>query len=378
MSSLTIATCSPVEHKRIVCGGGRMTYLAYFASILLGFAKKRSRLVETLILVTIWVLSAFASGNADSGIYEARYNLWQSFEGMSEIGWQALVVAGNSLGLDYQMFRCVLVAAELLLLRSAVHRLTEAPAFVFACYMIYPLCLDIVQMRFALAACVAFFGMSFLFERGEGYKRRVLVFVACVAIASTFHFVSLLYLVLLLVPRLRTTGSVIAVPVIAFAFMLLMHWSGLSDLAASVGLGVKYETLRSYDAAAIGKYLLNVALYGVTWSAAFILVARGRGHELRDEALRLNWLVAMTVVPLLLLSADFYRIQQGITLLNLCLISRFLAPEGRLSFTKRNALVILLVVAISLMNLWLYVIGNVNVDTVFWPMFEGNLVLGGF
>jgi hypothetical protein len=360
-----------------------MTYVTYFIGVLTGFAKKHSKLVEAFLLVLIWVLSAFASGNADSGIYENRYNFYQSFTGMSEVGWQTLMLAFNSLGFEYQTFRCVLIAVELLLVASAIHRVTDEPCFVLAAYMIFPFCMDVVQMRFALADAIAFSGMAFLFEPvlrgGAGIKHGRALFICLILLASLFHFIAILYLLLLLIPRLRTVSSVFAVLGVSVLVALIANWSGLTELAAIVGVGTKYETLRSYSINANLLYTARVVLCCLAWSTVFIFACRDSGSmHVRDAALKLNWIVLAAVVPLIFLSADFYRIQQGITLLNLCFISRFLVRERPLRFSKRNAGIVLAVAAISLMNLYLYALGATNIHTVFFPLFESNLILSGF
>lgn len=354
----------------------------YFASLLGGLIKKHSRIAEAIILIVIWLLSAFASGNADSGVYEGRYNFYQNFAGMSEFGWQGLMILFNSLRVDYQTSRCILIAIELILLYLAVHRLTANPAFVLALYMVYPLCLDIVQMRFALAESIALLGMSFLFPLKEdasaSKSHPKLLFVIAVILASLFHFIAILYLVLLLVPHLRTIGSLVVVPLVCLAFVVVINWSGLGGLASAVGLEAKYQSLGSTGLAQAGRYLINILLYLVIWAFAFAFAPHEQdlGKTTR-EALTVNWVIAGMVIPLLFWSVDFYRIQQGITLLNLCFFSQYLGPEKRLGFSKNNAAIVSLSLAIAFVNLYVYVLGNTNLEYVLMPMFENNLVLAG-
>lgn len=358
-----------------------MTYVLYFASVLWGLTKKHSRVAEFALMLVSWLLAAFASGNADSGIYEARFNFYQSFEGMSEFGWQSLMILFNKLGVDYQLYRCIIIAFELLLIHFAIHRLTDEPVFILAMYMVFPLCLDIVQMRFALAETIAFFGMSFLFERdtmGHETKHPKLAFVLIVLVSSLFHFITILYLFLLLAPRLGSVTSVIAVPLVSVAFVLITHWSGLANLASTVGLETKYEGLTSSSMSQIGGYAFNIVFYGIAWAVIFLLVNRSRTNaSIRRVALVTNWVIAAVVLPLLFISVDFYRIQQGITLLNLAFISRFLSPEEHLAFSRENLLIIFLVLLLSVANLYLYVLDNTNFIYVLLPMFQNNLVLPG-
>jgi hypothetical protein len=243
--------------------------------------------------------------------------------------------------------------------------------------------MDVVQMRFALADAIAFSGMAFLFEPvlrgGAGIKHGRALFICLILLASLFHFIAILYLLLLLIPRLRTVSSVFAVLGVSVLVALIANWSGLTELAAIVGVGTKYETLRSYSINANLLYTARVVLCCLAWSTVFIFACRDSGSmHVRDAALKLNWIVLAAVVPLIFLSADFYRIQQGITLLNLCFISRFLVRERPLRFSKRNAGIVLAVAAISLMNLYLYALGATNIHTVFFPLFESNLILSGF
>lgn len=359
-----------------------MTYVLFYMSIISGFVKKHSRVVEMLILVVIWLLSAFATGNADSGIYEGRYNFYQSYAGMSEMGWQALMVAFNGIGMDYQSFRCLLIAVELLFIYLGIHRLTDNPNFVLAAYLIYPLCLDIVQMRFALASSIAFLGMSFLFEPlasgMKGTNRRSIVFILLVVIASLFHFISIIYLLLLFVPHLDSGKSLVVAVFVCVFSGLLLRWSGIAGLAASVGLGTKFETLQTYDTSTIVKSIGMVVLTATLWTVAFLVACQDSSVQaLRNAAIRTNWLVIAAIVPLMPLAVDFYRIQQGISILNLCLVSRSLDPEQRLAFSKKNVLIIMMAVLIGLLNLYFYVLGNTNVDTVWLPMFERNLIISG-
>lgn len=358
-----------------------MTYVLYFASVLWGLAKKHSRVAEFTLMFVIWLLAAFASGNADSGIYEARFNFYQTFEGMSEFGWQSLMILFNMLGVDYQLYRCIIIAFELLLIYFAIHRLTDEPAFVLAMYMVFPFCLDVVQMRFALAEAIAFFGMSFLFEKDtmeHEIKHPKLVFVLVVLVSSLFHFITILYLFLLLVPRLGTVTNLVAVPLVSGALVLVARWSGLSNLASIVGLETKFEAIISTPMSQIGRYVFNIVFCGAAWVVIFLFADRSRTNEAtRRVALVTNWVIVAIVIPLLFISADFYRIQQGLSFLNLAFISRFLAPEKHLAFSGENLLIISLVLLLSVANLYLYVLDNTNFTYVLLPLFQNNLVLPG-
>lgn len=358
-----------------------MTYVLYFASVLWGLTKKHSRMAEFVMMLVIWLLSAFASGNADSGIYEARYNFYQTFENMSELGWQSLMAFFNMLGVDYQLYRCIIIAVELLLIHFAMHRLTGQPAFILAMYMVFPLCLDIVQMRFALAEAVAFFGMSLLFAKdtmGCEIKHPKLLFILLILASSLFHFSTILYLFLLLVPKLRAVASLLAVPLVSIALVLVAHWSGLASLASLVGLGTKFGEFTSNSMSLIRKYAFSIIFYGGAWTGVFLLAHRSNANEsVIRRALITNWVVVAIVVPLLFISVDFYRIQQGLTLLNLAFASYFLTSEKHLTVSTNNFLIIVLVLLVSVANLYLYVLDNTNFTYVLLPIFRSNLVLPG-
>lgn len=370
-------------HAKYLHGGRGLTYLLYLVSLFGGFIKKRSRVIEILILIVIWMLSSFASGNADSGIYEGRYNFYQNYMGMSELGWQTLMIVFNTIGVEYQTFKCILIAIELVLLSHAIHRLSDEPGFVLAVYLLFPFCLDVVQMRFALADSIAFFAMSFLFQPivyGEQCKHYKLTFTALILLASLFHFITIIYLVLLLVPRLGTVGSFLAVPLVSALVVLVVNWSGLAPIASAVGLGIKFEMVTSSSGglSSIMRYSFNVVFCAAAWAFIFSLAPGSQdAGDTRRAALVVNWVIVAVVIPLLFLSVDFYRLEQGITLLNLCFLSHYLGKEARLGFSVRNVAIILLSGGLALANLFLYVLSNTNIDYVFWPLFKNNLLLLG-
>ena len=358
-----------------------MTLGLYLSSILLGLFNKKSKIILAYSVFCAWVLSAFASGNADSLIYENRYYYYDQFVGQTEPGFQWLMSIFNSFHIDYQLYRMAIIALELAFLVYFLSRITKNAAYALSIYLIFPFCMDVVQMRFALATSISLFGLTLLCKAtGEEdcTKKRYFTmgYIAIIIIASFFHSVALLYLVLVFSLGNSSIKTSLLAVFISIFLAILYNIGIFTTIAELAGVGYKFENLRFYTTSAQLQTMLRV---GITCGFNLLSCWFVQHHMKKDSitvdfVVRINLLMLCTI-PLVPISADFYRPQLGLSLATIGLLSSQLdtLPRGR--FSSNNFILTILLTAGAFYGLYSLVISNANFDTVLIPLFRNNTLL---
>lgn len=358
-----------------------MTLSLYIASILLGIINRKSKIILGISVICAWVLSAFASGNADSLIYENRYYAYELYRGHTEPGFQWLMSTFNYLNVEYDLYRMLIVAFELILIVIFLSRITRNAAYAFSIYLVFPFCMDVVQMRFTLATSISLFGMIFLYqavyEEDLRKRHRLMLFYAIIImIASLFHSVALLYLVLVFSLGDSSIKTSLVVVAISISLAIMYRMGVFTEIADLVGVGDKFNSLRFYSTSAQLQTMLRI---GITCglnllSCWFVQHQMGADSKCIDFAIKINLLMLCTI-PLIPISADFYRPQLGLSLATFGLLSSQMENVPRGHFSSNNFVLTILVLTSAIYGLYSLVISNANFETVLLPLFYNNTLI---
>jgi len=174
--------------------------VAYFLSsilIFIGSIKKSSKIVSALLLILMWVLYGWNTGNADYMSYNIGYyyNAVSNINWSKEVGFQLLCKLFYKFGLQYNQFLVIISIIGLVLITSTVRRYTKNVAFILAIYFIFPFMLDVVQVKNFMAMAIVVFALRFLIEKKKWGKVKYIILVM---FASTLHYVALFYFLFLL------------------------------------------------------------------------------------------------------------------------------------------------------------------------------------
>lgn len=360
-----------------------MLYISALLVDVFDLTKKRSKIVLFISLMLLWVLYAFSSGNADEITNKARFYMSSNFIGMTEPGYALIMRAFNSIGVSFEFYKMIIAAFELLLISSTVVKFTKNYNFVFGLYLIFPFCMDVVQMRETLALSIVVFSLRFLFiHSNKKYDKNNTYFVLCIILASMFHSSSLIYMFLLIAKKFDVKQVIGLSLGIALAGLILITPTTITLIGKIINMSGKVTGLLfKLDAVSwrvTRMTLFRIFVYFLLFLLLYYLIKSksaldGGNKKKLDFALKCN-IVILIIIPLIKYSVDFYRCQISLSILNYICFADTLSSEKKGKINMRNALIIIACVIVSIVNLYFLVINNNNINTVFYPLFKNNLL----
>lgn len=376
-----------------------MLYILALAAIVLGLVKKKSNIVFVAMLLLIWLMLGWSSENADYSIHLGRFNNYKLTSIYTEVLYTMLMRGANNAGLTYQQFLPLVMLVYVAVIGFIVKKESKAPAFVLALYMIFPACMEAVQVRYTLASTFVLLGFYFLFKEDD--KLGELKFVCMVILATFMHISTSVFLLFLLVKRLNKSRTILYTTIISviiyssrasFVINLIGKLPGMAEKTSMV----LASAADKYTMITVIKTTYRCLVFFVVFMFLLYLLKKWNEKyklELSISFIEKMWkvnIISLAILPLLFYSVDFYRIQQTLSLLNYCALSYYavILPEAR-NFTQRefknNYFVttrkrigyVLGCVVMAVLNLYCLVLNSNNIITVFKPFFENNLFFGG-
>lgn len=374
-----------------------MLYVITLALILMGLYYNKSKYMYLVLLVWIWLLMGWSAGNADYGIYLSRFNNYRAYAAYTEIGYTLLMRLANEAGLTYQQFLPIAMLVYVIIIGGIAWKLSPAPSFVLALYLIFPACMEATQMRYTFASAMVLLGLYFLLNNSDD-KAAEIKYICCIAAASSLHASTAVFFAFVVIRRLSLKRMIWYTAVITF----VVYLSG-SSLIISIArrLPILSEKISRVLAAASRMYT-NVNVLKTTFRCfLFFLLFMSLMYYLKKRYgqtdARVNLILieniqkvnvaSLIILPLLLYAVDFYRIQQTLTIFNYCSLSYYCVmlpmPEVRNwhkryrhLITRRRLLFVGSCVGMAVINLYYLVLHSTNILYVFRPFFENNLLLG--
>lgn len=345
-----------------------INFLILCSIIVLSLIFRKSRIVEVIDFVFLYIWMAFASVNlADRNVYISKYinsDLWGS---ATEYLFNSFLQFCQKNGLTISQFFQLLSLLILLILFLGIHRLTNNQNVVLACYMIFYYCIDTVQLRFAIAGAVVVLAFSFLFKKSNNWKN-YLYFGLLILVASMFHASAIACEVYLLVPILNIKKSVLIAIIIGILGIVTVR-TGWIIWIIGYFLGGKVQVINS-------DYSINMQLYTVfrviivcleyvsfmlVWKRNKDTLAHGAAKgTILNESKRINRgliinIICLSVIGLIPFAVDWYRIQQPVVMLNYCIYASCLLPEQANSWNKRNIKLLTFMLIVAIVNFYLLV-----------------------
>lgn len=151
------------------------------------------QIVTILLLFFIWIILSGNTFNPDTLSYERMY---VGNSGKHEIGFMIICQFGYMAEMTYQEFRIVIYSIILFLLLFFAKRMKADCLWIFLMYFIYPLFLDGIQIRSALAYAIALIGIMALYSKNEF---SVIKFLIPIILAASMHYMAIFYVIFLFV-----------------------------------------------------------------------------------------------------------------------------------------------------------------------------------
>ncbi len=172
-----------------------MIYVLWFLLGILAYFNKNSKFVTLLITLFILVVFSFSDSIPDLQAYQELYDY--GIPHVKEPLYVYLNVLFKDIGISFYLFRFVIVFFALSLIISTIYRYSPYPTFVLYLYTIYPMSIDVVQIRSFIAYAIVFFAFRFLVDFHKEKKvKYILFFFVLIGIATTLHYSCILYSIL--------------------------------------------------------------------------------------------------------------------------------------------------------------------------------------
>ena len=311
------------------------------AASIFSFAKRRSTWAFVLIFSWCWLLFAFSENNTDSSIYLIRYYNYDLLLERNEPLWNMLMYIFNFLDLEYTSFliftATIYMFSIYLLLKVFSSNRQNVPILIL--FMIFPFCIEIVQVRNSLGLAFVNIGLYYLFRSNE--RIDILRFMAFVLIGTWIHSAMIVYLLFIVLrwskfSVLKKSTWIVAIAIVGVLSLLLFNGPVYTFLASLdiEKINVILSLSETRTTAQIVSQVMRVGVYFVMIVPMLFYVYKHTAEKNKKFILDLIGinLIILIIIPIMAFSIDFYRLQRNLTLINL--IGLFL--YSRKQFTNKD------------------------------------------
>ncbi|MGD9994150.1 MAG: EpsG family protein [Salinivirgaceae bacterium] len=357
-----------------------MIYLFSIVTIFLGIIKKNSKFISLIILMFLWFIFGWNSGNIDYDKYERGY-LWAegALRFNSEVGYQILYKLFIALGFEYRHFLIFISFIGIFLISRIVKKFSLNTNLVYVLYFIFPFVIDVVQVRNFLSMALFLYSINYLVDNS---KYSSLKYIIIVLFISSLHYSAIFYLSLLLVKYKDVKFLII------FAFLVLIL--GLFLVYTDF---LYYTVLKFVPQYKVDHWFANKLNWGILVAAIIYLINLfivyysyyKIRYSINDEdsffnskilrfseiAYKINILM-LILFPLYIFNMIFFRLNRNIYIINYILfINNFALMQSK----RNERLLFVFLVFLYVIILFFYFIFFPYRDSVFYPVFENNFLI---
>ena len=363
-----------------------MGYLVAGTAFLLGLIKKNKTAVLIFVAACIFLLFGWSNGTADLKIFLNRFYNYESVSNTTEPVFNFLMQLFNTLGLEYQhfvIFLALVYSAGIVVVCKLVSH--ENVAFPAAMMILFPLCMDATQQRQTLGMCVAWIALLCLMKIKRKYLSCILFSVFCL-LATLIHISFIVFFVCIFA-KLFNSRTVIVITLIAIFVLFFLGPVFFRDIGFQIfakekvsrvfNMGLNYYGLNSVMSAYFRIFMIFLSFMVPYLYTKYMTV---RTIDSTSVLIcRLN-IVILTILPFILFTVDFYRLQQTLILFNYCAISNWMVQPSLkkryyVTINLKNTVYLWMTLFFAFLNLVLLVLRSSNINTVFRAFFEKNILL---
>ena len=175
-----------------------MVYFFAFILIFLSIILPKNKFLSLLWIVYFIILFGFNSFNPDLWAYQNIYRLYQNgtYDGkLVDSGYIFLMQSFQNFSYSFEQFFLFIAFVSVISIFYFINKFSKYRNLVFIPMLLYPFTLSVVQSRFFFSTSIVLIGLTFL-ERNT--KIGKILFLLFILLASTIHFSSILYLILIL------------------------------------------------------------------------------------------------------------------------------------------------------------------------------------
>ena len=364
--------------------------LLYIGLILvcLSFLVKKNKLFYCLQFAYLWFIATFNTQNADYFHYMNGYNHMFDYHGfISEPLYWLLVRTSGLLGLDFQTYRAFFFGSALLILAYAIWKLSKKPNIAFALYFIYPLTMDVIQMRSMMASALIMLSIVHYLDylQDTTKSKKLVSSIVMIILATGMHYsaalAAIIYLSLINRHWLRKHLFGAAMFVIIILGTMIAFRGRIMALLASTGVIEKSGGYISRGTN-LGGYIATVfvlrwALVLMSWLMLHLPKESSGTETLKYEhsMFMLIFLLALMSFVEILFSMEFERIARLGVVLWYSYITRSYSHLERRNAQAYRALCIAYIGVFFYVMMFLHYSDRQWIYHAFYPIFENNLFI---
>lgn len=346
-----------------------VVYIFYILAFLL-LLRANNKVLITLSYFLMIILFCFNLTNADREIYENRLANYDSMIGLTETGYYYLMELFTKCNLDIQYLYIYTGFFYLSTLFYITSKLSKNQGIVISSYMIGAFLLDVVQLRFTLSLTFVLWGFYYMLSV-KSMKFRILLFSSFIVIATLFHSSSLIYLAF----GVAFFRKELFYKLLGVAFICIVSFFSIlvSFFGELYEMGKKIDGIQNSDRYVGNNSNLLCLIYLILFILMYLIPYKKYFRE-QKERIELSsiWykviLSCVLIIPTIPFSADVRRIFIGLLPIQVSVISHWSTPRNSF-FIKA------IVIGISLLFLYFFILRSLNIKTVFYPIFEKNMLL---
>ena len=304
--------------------------ICFFVLFILGFLFKKSKVIFYLDFIFLFCLLAFRTGGADYEVYTNRFIYYSELSSQNEYLFTFYVYLYHLFNLDFRAFLIISSGIILLPVFFIANKFSVNKNIAISFYMIYPFCVDGIQMRSSLASVFVLFAFYLAIKN---VRLKGLIFTILIILASFIHVSTLLFLLFFPIMYVKNIKNLLAiVSMILFIEYFCLYLigpqnllrifpdlPGLATILSHANINSRqvfvFET-KSYLLSA-GMFLVQLYLY--TNFKASNNVSSFE-YKLLKKTILFN-LISLIIIPLYSFSIDLYRIQRTLILFYYIVIS---------------------------------------------------------
>lgn len=342
--------------------------------IILGYIFPKSKLIFILETISIIVLVGGYNGDTDLVFYRYSYVNELSPDNFLEGIYTIVAILGHRIGMSFEIFHLVLSTLSIGGIAYVVWKLSPEPAFVMSTMAGFSTFEYAPQVKAMCASSITILAIYYLFceEFDKADKQKRIIFVLLIIVACGFHFISVFFLSLLLIPYVNKIN--------------IKYWVG-------VGIAIIFVFLPLFKNVA-GKYFASLNIYlenyretkvflGMcAWQICGVIIILGikrtllRKHYFKENCRKkmlANYIykgsiVMLFTIPFYSLTTVMMRVVRTWSVFYYILASHIRTEKYKVSLLK------LIIVLYSIGSLILFYIVLVrNRNNILWDVLSNNL-----
>ena len=293
-----------------------MIFLFWIILIFTGMFVKKSKIYDFLIIIFIAIITYYGGNIADLENYQNAYNYIASGNYYNDlgVGWYFLCVIGVKMHLTYIQFKTIVVILSMLLVNNSIKYFlngNEHKTIIWALYLIFPILLECIQVRFFIAESIVLYSMKFLMNEKKKY---VFIYILLVLLAATIHSSMLIYLIFLLY---RVLGKYESKYVAIISAMMFIFFIFKKNIIKILSLVINQKRINRYfystDSLGIKGFIIYIFIILIFYYIAKMMLKKAK--ETKQDSHFFEFMLKQNILISILLvfsifDPNFFRLQR--------------------------------------------------------------------